>query len=73
MSPLPRDYRNGSIISSALMGFGLLPILAASLRPTAPFALFSVLVTSLIVPTAEGDGEEDGREEGLDLGSRHGE
>ncbi len=33
----------------ALTAFGLFPILAASLRPTAPFALFSVLMTVLIV------------------------
>ena len=33
----------------ALTAFGVFSILAAILRPIAPFALFSVLVTSLIV------------------------
>lgn len=32
----------------ALTDFGLFPIIAALLRPTAPFALFSVLVTTLV-------------------------
>jgi acyl phosphate:glycerol-3-phosphate acyltransferase len=39
----------------ALTAFGLFPILAAALRPTAPFALFSVLVTSLIVIKHKGN------------------
>ncbi|OQW33459.1 MAG: hypothetical protein A4E19_03405 [Nitrospira sp. SG-bin1] len=39
----------------ALTAFGLFPILAASLRPTAPFALFSLLVTSLIVIKHKGN------------------
>lgn len=39
----------------ALTAFGLFPILAASLRPTAPFVLFSVLVTSLIVVKHKGN------------------
>ena len=39
----------------ALTAFGLFPILAASLRPTAPFALFSVLVTALIVIKHKGN------------------
>jgi glycerol-3-phosphate acyltransferase PlsY len=39
----------------ALTAFGIFPILAATLRPTAPFALFSVLVTSLIVMKHKGN------------------
>ena len=39
----------------ALTAFGLFPVLAASLRPTASFALFSVLVTSLIVIKHKGN------------------
>jgi acyl phosphate:glycerol-3-phosphate acyltransferase len=39
----------------ALTAFGIFPILAVTLRPTAPFALFSVLVTSLIVIKHKGN------------------
>lgn len=39
----------------ALTAFGIFPILAATLRPTAPFALFSVLMTSLIVIKHKGN------------------
>ncbi len=39
----------------ALTAFGLFPVLAASLRPTAPFAVFSVLVTGLIVIKHKGN------------------
>jgi glycerol-3-phosphate acyltransferase PlsY len=39
----------------ALTAFGVFSILAAILRPTAPFALFSLLVTSLIVIKHKGN------------------
>lgn len=40
---------------SAPTAFALFPILAASLRPTAPFDLFSVLVTNLMVIKHKGN------------------
>ena len=39
----------------ALTAFGLFPIIAALVRPTAPFVLFSVLVTALIVMKHKGN------------------
>ena len=39
----------------ALTAFGLFPIIAALVRPTAPFVLFSVLVTALIVTKHKGN------------------
>jgi acyl phosphate:glycerol-3-phosphate acyltransferase len=39
----------------ALTAFGVFPILAAIPRPTVPFALFSIVVTSLIVIKHKGN------------------